>query len=66
MIYLEENPKIKAYLNVSTATYEQIKTNTLAVRVFFNDLSYTFLTQAPKGNSIDLLAKVGGLLGTVK
>ncbi len=63
LTYLENNPIIQVNLNSSTVSYAQIKKNTLAVRLFFDDLSYTLLTQAPKVVGIDLMAKVGGLLG---
>ena len=55
---------IQANLNTSLPpTYKEIKKNTLAIRIFYDDLSYTLMTEAPKAVEIDIFAKIGGLLG---
>ena len=40
-----------------------IKKRLLAFNVFYNELSYTRVTQLPKYESLDLLASMGGFMG---
>lgn len=61
---LQNNPVIRKYFNRSTtAGYEDYKQNVLAVRVYFNDLSYTSVIETEKINFIYLAANYGGQLG---
>ena len=41
----------------------ELKQSIAAIRIYYNDLKYTFVTQIPKMNILDLLANVGGQLG---
>ena len=44
-------------------TFESIKNSTLAVNIYYDDISYTVLGDSPKTTSDQFFANVGGLLG---
>ena len=44
-------------------TFESIKNSTLAVNIYFDDISYIVLGDSPKTTSEQFFANVGGLLG---
>ena len=44
-------------------TYELVQSASLAVRIYFDDLSYTLVSESPKTELVDMIANVGGLLG---
>ncbi len=53
-----------AYLRERTAnkTWDEIRNSLLFLRVFFNELKYTKVTQIPKINVADLVAAIGGTM----
>lgn len=61
---LQSNPVVRKYFNRSKPpSDEDYKQNVLAVRIYFNDLSYTSVIETEKINFIDLAANYGGQLG---
>ena len=46
-----------------TLDYKMIKDNTAYVNIFYEDLTYGYITEKPKTSSLDLIASIGGTLG---
>jgi hypothetical protein len=63
--YLQNNEMINYHLKNHSLpiTYEVLRDNTLAVRIYFEDTSYVYITENPKTVLVDLIATIGGILG---
>ena len=46
-----------------TITYESLKRTVLKLSIYYEDLSYTLISQLPKTQLLDLVSNCGGLLG---
>lgn len=51
------------YANASLVTYEQLKSNLLALEIYYADMKYTYIEEIEKTSFLDLVAGVGGTLG---
>ena len=43
--------------------YEKLRRDFFAIRVYYEDLKYTFISQQPKTQVADLISSIGGLFG---
>lgn len=60
---INKNIFIKSKFDNKTITYEKLKKTVLDVSVYYEELSYTFVSQSPDVELLDLSANIGGLLG---
>lgn len=60
---LKANAVIRKKLDGELITYDLIRRNTLGVRIYFGQLSFTLRTESPKFLFVEMFANVGGLLG---
>lgn len=44
-------------------TYQEVNRHFIAVRVFYKDLKYTLISQAPKTETFNFVSNIGGLFG---
>jgi len=44
-------------------TYEEVKQNYLAIRVFYKELDYTLISEEPETESFNFVSNIGGILG---
>ena len=44
-------------------SYEEVKSKSVELNVYYSELGYTLITQTPKTSVIDLLSSIGGTLG---
>ena len=58
--YSEIKSKYPAGYNLSS---DNLKNSLLAFNIYYQDLSYSEITQIPKSDIIDLVSGMGGLLG---
>jgi hypothetical protein len=56
------NSKIKIDSN-DFNTYEELKKNYFAIRVYYNELKYTLISQEPKTEMFNFISDIGGILG---
>lgn len=63
MRYLNENDLAKNKFRNQSITYDILKKTTLVVTVYYEELSYTIITQSPKIDLLSLVSNIGGLLG---
>ena len=43
--------------------HSDLKQSVLSLKIFYNDLTYTLISQQPKMQLFDLISNIGGLLG---
>ena len=61
---LMQNPKIiSKYPPNHNITYEELKQSVLSVTIYYEDNTYTEITQVAKTGITDLISSMGGLLG---
>ena len=60
--YLQRNPVIKYQLAEQNSS-RQFSENILAVRLFFNEMSYIHISESPKTTFTELAGSIGGQLG---
>ena len=51
-----------AYKNVFE-NYEQVQKRFVSVKIYFNEMKYTFISQKPKTEVVDLVSNMGGTMG---
>ena len=62
--FLKDMDEIKSkFPSDYNITLDDLRKSTLAFNVYYEDLSYTQISQTPKTDIIDLISSVGGLLG---
>ena len=44
-------------------TYEYIRKHYIAVRVYYNELKYTFISEEPETKLFNFVSNIGGILG---
>jgi hypothetical protein len=61
---LMNNPKIKSKYPIGyNITLEDLRESMVQFSVFYTDFHYTYITQIPKFQLVDLVSNFGGLLG---
>jgi hypothetical protein len=45
------------------STYEELKKNYFAIRVYYNELKYTLISEEPKTEIFNFISDIGGILG---
>lgn len=60
---LMNNPLVKSKYSNETLTYEKLKLSVLSMNIYYDELSYTFISQQAKMQLFDLVSNIGGLLG---
>ena len=60
---INDNPIFKSKYETNEISYRSLKNTILEVTVYYEDLSYTMISQTAKTNLIDLISNCGGLLG---
>ena len=45
------------------STYEELKKNYFALRIYYNELKYTLISQEPKTEMFNFISNIGGILG---
>jgi hypothetical protein len=63
--YLKKHPVVLYHYNNDTSkiTLESLKTKILAVNIYYEEMSYTYISQSPKMQLEDLISNFGGTLG---
>jgi len=51
------------YYTTEFDTYEEIKKHFFGIRVYYNDLKYTFISEEPKTKTFSFVSSIGGILG---
>ena len=60
---LINNPILASKFPNNSISYNQIKRSVVSMNVYYNELSYTLISQQPKMQLFDLISNIGGLLG---
>lgn len=60
---MNDSKVLQNYKNLTSLTYESIKSNVLAVEIFYNDLQYTELSEVEYVTIMGFLSRIGGLFG---
>ena len=55
--------KIKWLFENETLNYDTLKESVASIVIYYDDLSYTLISQDPKMEAVDLIAAIGGTLG---
>jgi hypothetical protein len=45
------------------STYEELKKNYFAIRIYYNELKYTLISEEPKTEMFNFISDIGGILG---
>ena len=61
--YLINNPNIKSKFDNDSLNYDMIKKSTLSLNIYYEQLSYTEISQKAKTEIVDLVSNIGGLMG---
>lgn len=62
--YLRNNSKIKSkYSNGYDIELEDLRESLVSFSIYYYDFKYTFISQSPKMQLVDLVSNFGGLLG---
>ncbi len=60
---LTSNPILTSKFPNNSISYNQIKRSVVSLNVYYNEMSYTLISQQPKMQLFDLVSNIGGLLG---
>jgi hypothetical protein len=44
-------------------TYEEVKKSFIGIRIYYNELKYTLISEEPKTELLDFISNIGGILG---
>jgi hypothetical protein len=58
-----ENDRLQQSSKRNYSSFANVKTSTLAVQVYFNDIAYTNINEVPLKTSEQFVGDIGGLLG---
>ena len=61
--YINENRNLSSDFGFKPVSVEQAEKSFVYTRIFYESLSYTLTTEAPKIDLVSLLANIGGTLG---
>jgi hypothetical protein len=49
--------------NLNFSTYEEVKKNHFEIRIYYNELKYTLISEEPKTEMFNFISNIGGILG---